>query len=597
MDNNNLDSVDSDGDTRAIALETSSPLVGLETNITCNHEPKVDRHEAAVVPTAVTTNTSLSAPIPNTISTTAATATAANDNCNINTDSDVIHSQNSLEKPAQPQPPTFISLPSSISSPSAAPSFQAASNYPSPSLSSPAFSSPSSPALEPILTSVTVTDHQDERESAQEDSSSPIKPSQHPSLLIPENDQSIDTLKEKGNFPSKASTTLSIDTTGLTAQDTSPLNLSTISQQSLPRANVEDDQSIQSPPSYSTAASPLNIQTLADSNAFLPSNASPSSSSSSSLSEYLIIGQEQVEKDDSECDHSCVSRDSYDEHYGSSTGEYSDASLDSHGEDTHPDHHQDEQSQARRRRNRHRTSYVRESEHEHEFSDGYNQGEFEQRPSTFVQQRITETAANESLLSDKSHKTKSHKKKRESTSPQDEAPAAPASLLSLPTLKVPSIRGISKSIIEFVVATAVCVTLMSCLFAFSYVSTGANHMLGWYSDQQIGQRIREGIKEREHKVQEALEKMAGEEYVKVKQRSRQYQQQQQQSSTYGYGNPYQKRYQQQYQQERAQRQQQRQQQEAEGLSTAEWQDLIRAASISFMARFSKPTPVRAAPRR
>ncbi|KAF8939972.1 hypothetical protein BGZ58_008132 [Dissophora ornata] len=176
----------------------------------------------------------------------------------------------------------------------------------------------------------------------------------------------------------------------------------------------------------------------------------------------------------------------------------------------------------------------------------------------------------------------------------------------MPTLKIPSLRGLTKSIAELVIASVVCVTLLSCMFAFSYVSTGANHLLGWYSDQQIGQRIRDGIKEREHLVQEALEKMAGEEYVKVKRRSQhfqqqyqqQYQQQQRHSGSFGTGgNPYQKRYQQQYQQQREQRQQQQQQQQEqqrqqqkEGLSTAEWQDLIRAASMSFMSKFSNTAP-------
>lgn len=153
----------------------------------------------------------------------------------------------------------------------------------------------------------------------------------------------------------------------------------------------------------------------------------------------------------------------------------------------------------------------------------------------------------------------------------------------LPALKIPSVRGLTKSVFEFIVASVVCLSLISCMFALSYVSTGANRLVGWYSDQKIGQRFRDGIKEREHFVQETLEKMAGEEYAKVKRQSRQYGQQQQHQQQ-------QSRHQQQYHQERDhryQQQQQRQEQQERGrLSPAEWQELIRAASMSFMAKFS-----------
>ncbi|KAG0215348.1 hypothetical protein BGX28_000088 [Mortierella sp. GBA30] len=179
----------------------------------------------------------------------------------------------------------------------------------------------------------------------------------------------------------------------------------------------------------------------------------------------------------------------------------------------------------------------------------------------------------------------------------------------LPALKIPSLSsslgGLSKSIFEFMIASVVCISLLSCMFAFSYVSTGTKHLLGWYADQHIAQKIRDGIKEREHFVQEALEKMAGDEYVKVKRRSRQQQHQQQQQQQHHQQNQqhnphyaYQSRYQQQYQQQREQRQQQEQQQKQQQhrhrqdeyergrLSTAEWQELIRAASMSFMAKFT-----------
>ncbi|KAF9165683.1 hypothetical protein BGX21_002548 [Mortierella sp. AD011] len=560
MDNNNLDSVDRDGNTRAIASETTpSPLIGPDDNITCNHEPMNNKHEEITPTTAtvvvVETNTNLPAPIPNTISTDP-NAVHSSDEIADTTANTILASKKTAQELREQ-----ISLITTSSSPnlppSAVPSTEAASNYPSPSPSS-----PSSPLLtvsteEVIPTSTVVTDHKDKDESIAANSS-PIKSCHTPVSIDAKNDQDLDDASNEmeKDVPSRTSAPLSIETTGLTAQG-SFLKTS----QSLPRVIVDDVPF-------------LNAHTPADSDAFLSSTSS--TSSSSSLSEYLIIGQEQVEKEDSEYDRrSDHSSDSYGEQYGSfAGGEYSDASLDSQGEDVHfspQQHHQ--HSQSHRRRNRHRTSFVERSDNElYEFPEGY-QDEDEHGPHS-SQHRITETDTFES-----------RKKKRDSAWSQAEASAP---LLSLPTLKVPSIRGISKSVIEFVVVSAVCVTLMTCLFAFSYVSTGANHLLGWYSDQQIGQRIRDGIKEREYMVQEALEKMAGEEYAKVKRRSRQYQQQHQQTYGYGYGNPYQQKYQQQYRQEREQRQQQRQ--EREGLSTAEWQDLIRAASISFMARFSKPTP-------
>ncbi|KAG0044223.1 hypothetical protein BGZ83_010516 [Gryganskiella cystojenkinii] len=182
------------------------------------------------------------------------------------------------------------------------------------------------------------------------------------------------------------------------------------------------------------------------------------------------------------------------------------------------------------------------------------------------------------------------------SSPPRSVPTAPI----LPALKVPSVKGLGKTIFEFVLASVVCLSLISCMFAFSYITTGTTRLLGWYSDQKIGQRIRDGFKEREHFVQETLEKMAGEEYAKVKRRSQygqQYQQQQQQQQQQQHRHQqqnhhqHQNRYQQQYQQERDARFQQQQQQkqgqhERGRLSPAEWQELIRAASMSFMAKFS-----------
>ncbi|KAF9924172.1 hypothetical protein FBU30_005814 [Linnemannia zychae] len=366
------------------------------------------------------------------------------------------------------------------------------------------------------------------------------------------------------------------------------------------------------------------------------SSASPSPSSSSSLSDYLIIGQEQVERDDSECDqrseHSySSSRDSYGEQYGDGFL-YEDISQESpsesHSRSSSPQPTLSPSSSHRRTsrsdRQSSRSFNIEEEEREKSlpprtFSEGYVP-DFEQQE----QQRITGSAARASVRiededeetyssssrsksysnTNRSYKRRSQKSaessRSESSSVSPEAPSTAA----LPVFKLPTIRGLTKSIVELVVASVVCISLVSVMFAFSYISSGATHALGWYSDQQIGQRIRDGLRKREHVLQETLEKMAGEEYVKVKRQSRQYQQQHQtpprsSSPPYGPGGSayYQSRYQQQYQREREQRQQQQQQQKAHQgdadrgrLSTAEWQELIRAASVSFMAKWTTATP-------
>ncbi|KAF9137195.1 hypothetical protein BG015_002808 [Linnemannia schmuckeri] len=403
-------------------------------------------------------------------------------------------------------------------------------------------------------------------------------------------------------------------------------------------------------PSSNSRLSPLHVHphapTVTDSSSFVSSSsASPSSSSSSSLSDYLIIGQEQVERDDSECDqrseHSYASsRDSYGERYAEDLM-YDDASQDSHSEyhsptpSSPPSSSLSHRDTPRRRTSRPRRRSPRPFDKEDDegerpdlsrtFSEGYA---FEQ------QQRITESTTRSSVRiedeeeeipmlssrpqsrssTNKTYKRRSHKTTDDSrSSPSDASPVAAAPVAAMPVFKLPTIRGLTKSIVELVVASVVCISLISCMFAFSYISTGANHALGWYSDQQIGQRIRDGLKKREHVLQETLEKMAGEEYVKVKRQSQQYRQhhhQQQHQARPGSPSPpygpgggayYQNRYQQQYQQQREQRQQQQQQQQQQQkayqddpdrgrLSTAEWQELIRAASVSFMAKWTTATP-------
>ncbi|KAG0295983.1 hypothetical protein BGZ96_010404 [Linnemannia gamsii] len=411
-------------------------------------------------------------------------------------------------------------------------------------------------------------------------------------------------------------------------------------------------------PLSSSRLSPLDgASTGADSGIFVPS--SSSASSSSSLSDYLIIGQEHVERDDSECDQRSEqsytsSRDSYGERYAEDLM-YDDASQDSHSESHSPaSSSPPSSSPSRRDTPRRRTSrpsrrsprpFDNKEEEEDEgershlprtFSEGY-------APVLEQQQRITESTTRSSVRieneeeeeipmsssrpqsrssTNKTYKRRSHKTTNFSRSEQSvDSPLAAAPAATLPVFKLPTIRGLTKSIVELMVASVVCISLISCMFALSYVSTGANHALGWYSDQQIGQRIRDGLKKREHLLQETLEKLAGEEYVKVKRQSRQYhqhhhQQQQQQhqarpgspSPPYGPGGSayYQNRYQQQHQQQREQRQQQQQHQQQQHqqqqqktyqddpdrgrLSTAEWQELIRAAGVSFMAKWTTATP-------
>ncbi|CAO3565902.1 unnamed protein product [Mortierella alpina] len=373
------------------------------------------------------------------------------------------------------------------------------------------------------------------------------------------------------------------------------------------------------------------------------------SSSSSSLSEYLIIGQEQVESefDDQQSERSYSSRDSF---YGSGDGEGDHYHEGGETSETSQDSQSEDRASTPQRSTRRRSSQ-QPHHHRSAFSDGHptDYQQDQQYQYMFIQQqlqqqRITQLAPkaadeNESLDSassspstrtsspvpENTRKRRSRRVPQEessSTQPQCETSSSSSSSsmgsgVPLPALKLPSLSaslgGLSKSIFEFVLASVVCLSLLSCMFAFSYVSSGTKHLLGWYADQHIGQRIRDGIKEREHYVQEALEKMAGEEYAKVKRRSRQ--QYQPQQPPYGHrANRYQQQYQQQreqrqqerdqqqqqqqQQQQKRQQQQQRQQEEYERgrLSTAEWQELIRAASMSFMAKFTA-SPAAASRRR
>ncbi|GJJ74744.1 hypothetical protein EMPS_07102 [Entomortierella parvispora] len=382
--------------------------------------------------------------------------------------------------------------------------------------------------------------------------------------------------------------------------------------------------------------------------------ATTTSSSSSSLSEYLLIGQEQVEKEDIESDlHSersfnSSSQDSFGDFRNqqeanvhdrplSSFSNYS-MSSSSQSQDEYeyedllenpslyrPDSpSQQDQPRQPKQSSRRRAQYSEEQPQEPaNFKQRQQRITAKARPSSSSSQRDRDSkkpatsASASSTAEEKSRKRRSYRASvnnfdeledydepnhqashaysscSSSSSPlRTETASTPAtSTPILPALKIPSVRGLTKSVFEFIIASVVCLSLISCMFAFSYVSTGATRLVGWYSDQRIGQRFRDGIKEREHFVQETLEKMAGEEYAKVKRQSRQYgqqpqshhhhhQQQQQQ---------HQSRYQQQYQQDRDQRyqQQQRQEQQERGrLSPAEWQELIRAASMSFMAKFS-----------
>jgi len=393
--------------------------------------------------------------------------------------------------------------------------------------------------------------------------------------------------------------------------------------------------------------------------------ATTTSSSSSSLSEFLLIGQEQVEKEDVEGDlHSersfgSASQDSFgDFRYHQEEGaandgrplsSYSNYSVSSSNQSQdeyeyedllenpsmyrpHSPSQQQQEQQNRPRRpkqsNRRQAQYSEEQyEEPADFKQRQQRITEKARPSSSTSIRDREgrkppTTASSSAPSSSRAEEKTRKRRsyRASVNNFDEfedyddpdyqtsqtyssssplptkTPSTPAtSTPILPALKMPSVRGLTKSVFEFIVASVVCLSLISCMFAFSYVSTGANRLLGWYSDQKIGQRFRDGIKEREHFVQETLEKMAGEEYAKVKRQSRQYGQQPRSHHHHHHHQHHQQqqhqsRYQQQHQQDRDQsyqQQQHRQEQQDRGrLSPTEWQELIRAASMSFMAKFS-----------
>ncbi|KAF9437317.1 hypothetical protein BGZ76_001204 [Entomortierella beljakovae] len=567
---NNINSEDMNGNKRAIAPEPTdqSPLIALGNPISCNHEPVDKRHEDIII----SSTTEASPSVTSSISETNNLSSLPNTNNKVvdtKTDSiPTLLAPDSLPNPTQQhqhQQQQHSQEPGSSSSSSSS------------STSTFSFSTSTSTSTSSSTSPIAAVSNLEESKQSNIVNPSflpdpPINPNPNLNQSLPlmnqGNDQTLDVLKGQQSIPSETREYISNDTPGLTTQK-SPLKESL----PLPRVKAEDARDKILPPTLDVHSN------IYSSSSFVTSSASSPSTTTSSLSEYLIIGQEQAERDDSDddddqhSDHSC---------HGSQgcCGDDSDASLDSHLDDLH--FHAQSQPQPRKRRNNHhRASFVQDSENEiysHEFSDGYiDEAEHSTPFIPLNQQRITDAAT------DKIYKRTSLKQKRDSNSSSQGQ--TDASVFAMPALKVPSVRGMTKSVIEFVVASAMFVTLMTCVFAFSYASTSTTRLLGWYSDQQIGQRIREGLKEREFKVQEALEKMAGEEYANVKRRSQQYQQQYQQN----YGNPYQQR----YQQEREQRQQQKQQQQQQGkqgLSTAEWQDLIRAASISFIAKFSKPTP-------
>ncbi|KAG0264675.1 hypothetical protein DFQ27_001070 [Actinomortierella ambigua] len=126
---------------------------------------------------------------------------------------------------------------------------------------------------------------------------------------------------------------------------------------------------------------------------------------------------------------------------------------------------------------------------------------------------------------------------------------------------LPSPSQVSKTVLEFVLVGALMFTIVSAAFTFSYVVTATNH---------AGQKLREAIEARERSVQRALERVAGEDYVKVR---RQQQRRQHHHHQY-HGTATQK-------------------QTGSGgvidddrLSPAEWQELIHAAVYGLVSKWS-----------
>ncbi|KAF9333591.1 hypothetical protein BG006_003425 [Podila minutissima] len=392
-----------------------------------------------------------------------------------------------------------------------------------------------------------------------------------------------------------------------TKQHSDAQPLATDQTEAISGLSQDDDNQIQEPvqgtfsegynkQEFSARLSALNVNIdTTESGMALPSSSSspPSAtsfSSSSSLSEFLLIGR--TEREDSEFDRhseqSFESHDSFGERYNE-TLDTSNLSQSSTNSST-----SEPSIQRESHRQNHRHSRVCDEEYEQYSNESFQDYHRHKSSKSPEPPKERNTASNSESSSSfrfdrpssptNSERTRKRRSHRASPPPEDShvAPAPSPMLPPLPALKLPSVRGIAKSMVELVIATVVCVSLVGAMFAFSYVSTGTKHLLGWYSDQRFGQRIRERIREREHFVQEALEKMAGEEYVKIKRRSRAGQQQYSYASS---GNQYNR--QQHYQDQ--QQQQNEQPYERESLSNAEWQELIRAASMSFMAKFSPPS--------
>ncbi|KAK3823516.1 MAG: hypothetical protein J3Q66DRAFT_366654 [Benniella sp.] len=275
-------------------------------------------------------------------------------------------------------------------------------------------------------------------------------------------------------------------------------------------------------PSFPSGRLPsLNVQTKAKPDNYerptssISASSTSTSSSTSSLSDYLIIGQEPVERDDSEYDDDRGSERSMPTSRRSSSRDSSTSSSSERRRD-HAQEHEDYEAFGNEE-----GVYDRPADEPFQFN--HTRPHRSQRRITETPAYPTEETEPQSFRRSSTPQNDRFRRRRstrvESEGSQDNSTAQPAAaagggiLPALPALKVPSVRGIVRSLAELVIASVICVTLVSCMFAFSYVSSGANHMLEWYADQRIGQRIRETIKEREHYVQEALEKMAGEEFT------------------------------------------------------------------------------------
>ncbi|KAF9970572.1 hypothetical protein BGZ73_006713 [Actinomortierella ambigua] len=187
-----------------------------------------------------------------------------------------------------------------------------------------------------------------------------------------------------------------------------------------------------------------------------------------------------------------------------------------------------------------------------EFSDGqHREAPYLKQPPPPQQKRQNRSTTHQAQYHWQAPKASRPSSPDSASKPTTSTNSKPTSSLG----SLPSPSQASKMVLEFVLVGALMFTIVSAAFTFSYVVTATNH---------AGQKLREAIEARERSVQRALERVAGEDFVKVRR------QQQQRQHHYHHGTT----------------QKQPGVVEDDRLSPAEWQELIHAAVYGLLSKWA-----------